>query len=74
MLNLAPELPVRLEGQLHGHCFSCCSESLIVNGIRFMHSLIVDCPVSCSDSRFAISVLFVMSMRTKRECRKDKHL
>ena len=56
MNDLAPELPVRLEGLLLEHCLCCSSESLIVNGIRFMHSLIADCSVFCSDSRFAISV------------------
>ena len=56
MINLAFELPVRLEGLLLEHCSRCSSESLVVNGIRFMHSLVVDCPVFCSDSRSAISV------------------
>ena len=75
MNDLAFELPVRLEGLLLEHCLRCSSESLIVNGIRFMHSLVADCSVFSvliSDLRFLF--MFDVLMRTKRECRKDNIL
>ena len=47
---------------------------LISNGIRFMHSLVVDCSVSVLIPDLRFLFMFDVLMRTKRECRKDNIL